>query len=1327
MRRILYLLLLAASISCAQTTPQNQAGANNNWVIVGNPAQQFSPTQKGTIQDAINYAGVGGVVWIPPNYAGSEDVSSLVNPNNVLIIDMRNGTFKTLPALTSPGGNVTPVATLVVGPTSTIQFGTVQANTDSQTQPVSISNAGGAATIITAITFPPNSPFSATVSPNPCLGPAPSGVTCVFNTKYHPTSSTANDSATVVISTTTPADPLNPTPLTFSLAGQGAAGATVPITFADFGAGSGTLSDGANLSATFTAGQCVGCTISYPVGATPVLTATPLPGSVFGGFSGTNLNGTTSPATLTVSTAQTVSVTFNLSLPSPTITLAATGQGVGTMVSDAPSTNGAFNCGAISGVVSSGGAQGCSGPFVQGTTVKFTATAGLNSTFLGWTGASSCGASVDCTIVVGTNPLTLTANFGTTGSSTPLSLVQTTTNCTAASSTIACIFAAAQNAGDFNVCAANWPDATTTVASFSDTANGAYTQVPTISPKVGTNLTQALYYFQNIAAANAGANTVTATLSSSAGSTVTVANLTKGQSSTSNTAYSSASVTPAANQPVLLTAIGRLASGNGPVSMTPSGDGLTWTKIQEKNFGATEGTGKSNWLAQWCGSAASPSTGAITMTWGASLGQTAWIIDQSANAASGCAAAIGIAAVNSQDGATASPLTVTMGTFAAPSSATYGVGDFESAAVTLTAAANMTSVANEPGSSVQLTSEYNSGNISPVTETYTGTSQRWAIAAVEIKPTTNRRDMRCAEYSGVKTSGSPVDVSAAATGTSAAASSGGVTTGTANDLVIGATASNQSVSAVSTNYVQQIKDTFGDDLEDRQGVAVATYPFAPTLASSGNWIASQVAFLAGSTVTPTTFSITVNNAGNGTVISNVGTPQVNCGATCSSVVSAGSSATLTANPAPNAVFVQWVGITGCSTSPICQVPNITSNQNVTAVFALNGAQNYYLAPSGSGGSDSNDGLAPTVGGGHGPWATLAHAESSSGFQLGPGGAVLNFAPSATAYTASNISRGGSSQTVRLVLKCSSQFTVGGTNCKFSGGLQITTASNVDVGAIPKQGFEFTGASIAASIDVNWQCGVNPTCSTGNSIHAFGNYIHDTSQSVGNGCPSSGAILIPNIHGGTSPDAQVAGNLIDHIGLFPNPSGNQQQGIYVATANGQVYDNIVMRVCYAGLQYYDQGAGARISNNVFANNTVGMVLYGQNGVTPGLNTVDNNVIVNNTQQAVNNNFGGDLGCSSGKPTLYASNIFFGNGSTFSSTPASCTTVQNQLSENPSATFVNYTGDATGNYQLKSTSIAVNGGTTQCVQGGAVPCVPPFDFLNTTRPQRANIDIGAFELP
>jgi len=281
----------------------------------------------------------------------------------------------------------------------------------------------------------------------------------------------------------------------------------------------------------------------------------------------------------------------------------------------------------------------------------------------------------------------------------------------------------------------------------------------------------------------------------------------------------------------------------------------------------------------------------------------------------------------------------------------------------------------------------------------------------------------------------------------------------------------------------------------------------------------------------------------------------------------------------------------------------------------------------------------------------------------------------------------------------------------NGPFLVRTANRIDIGANPFLGFEYTNPGDNTAVDVISQCPGNAgACGFGNSIHVFGNFFHDIGQTNGNGCPSSGGILITNAHGVSVTDAQVIGNVIDHIGIFPGPPGNQMHGIYVSTMNGQVYNNVVTRACYAGLQYYDQACNARVSNNVFANNTVGMVYYGSHGCTAGLNTGDNNVLVNNTQQAINNSFSGDQGCTPGRQMLYSNNIISGNGVNGPTHAfASCTTVQNQKSENPTTTFVSYTGSAqTSDFHLKAGSQAIGGGTSQCASGGLTPCVPSVDI-------------------
>jgi hypothetical protein len=73
----------------------------------------------------------------------------------------------------------------------------------------------------------------------------------------------------------------------------------------------------------------------------------------------------------------------------------------------------------------------------------------------------------------------------------------------------------AQLAGDLNVVAIGWDDATGTIASVDDSSGNTY--VLAVGPtRYGSDLSQAIYYAKNIAAAAAGANSVKVTFVQSA-------------------------------------------------------------------------------------------------------------------------------------------------------------------------------------------------------------------------------------------------------------------------------------------------------------------------------------------------------------------------------------------------------------------------------------------------------------------------------------------------------------------------------------------------------------------------------------------------------------------------------------------------------------------------------------------------------------------------------------------------------------------------------------------------------------------------------------------
>src|SRR5262249_55604999 len=84
-------------------------------------------------------------------------------------------------------------------------------------------------------------------------------------------------------------------------------------------------------------------------------------------------------------------------------------------------------------------------------------------------------------------------------------------------------------------------------------------------------------------------------------------------------------------------------------------------------------------------------------------------------------------------------------------------------------------------------------------------------------------DVRAAEYSGLDKT-SPLDVTAAANGSSKSSSSGNVTTTNANDLLIGANIVSSLTSGPGTSFTRRIiTSPDGDILEDRIVTATGSY------------------------------------------------------------------------------------------------------------------------------------------------------------------------------------------------------------------------------------------------------------------------------------------------------------------------------------------------------------------------------------------------------------------------------------------------------------------------------------------------------------------------
>src|SRR5947207_3428530 len=104
--------------------------------------------------------------------------------------------------------------------------------------------------------------------------------------------------------------------------------------------------------------------------------------------------------------------------------------------------------------------------------------------------------------------------------------------------------------------------------------------------------------------------------------------------------------------------------------------------------------------------------------------------------------------------------------------------------------------------------------------------------------------------------GTTVDVTAAATGTSATSSSGAVTTMNANDLLVAGNYVATSSSTAGTNFTRRLFTSPDSDLvEDRVVTATGSYSATAALSPSGWWVMQMVAFRpppAGPDTTPPT-------------------------------------------------------------------------------------------------------------------------------------------------------------------------------------------------------------------------------------------------------------------------------------------------------------------------------------------------------------------------------------------------------------------------------------------------------------------------------------------
>ncbi|MBK9032522.1 MAG: hypothetical protein IPL61_14630 [Myxococcales bacterium] len=164
---------------------------------------------------------------------------------------------------------------------------------------------------------------------------------------------------------------------------------TYTLTVARNGSSTGTVSSSP-------AGIACGadCTEDYLAGSVITLTAAPGPDAVFAGWSGGGCTGTALTCNVTISTAATVTATFNLALVR--LNVLKDGTGAGTVTSSPIG----INC-----------STDCLQDYNINTVVTLSAAPAVGSTFTGWTGGGCSGAGT-CVVTMGA-ATTVTATFDT--------------------------------------------------------------------------------------------------------------------------------------------------------------------------------------------------------------------------------------------------------------------------------------------------------------------------------------------------------------------------------------------------------------------------------------------------------------------------------------------------------------------------------------------------------------------------------------------------------------------------------------------------------------------------------------------------------------------------------------------------------------------------------------------------------------------------------------------------------------------------------------------------------------------------------------------------
>jgi hypothetical protein len=324
---------------------------------------------------------------------------------------------------------------------------------------------------------------------------------------------------------------------------------------------------------------------------------------------------------------------------------------------------------------------------------------------------------------------------------------------------------------------------------------------------------------------------------------------------------------------------------------------------------------------------------------------------------------------------------------------------------------------------------------------------------------------------------------------------------------------------------------------------------------------------------------------------------------------------------------------------------------------------YYVATTGS---DANPGTQAA------PLLTISHADS-----LATAGNTIHVAPGTYQVSAPSPARAGiqtsksgtANARIRFVsdVKWGAKIVFSGTGIAW-----ISNGAYVDI-----EGFDISGTGRIGIL-----------AKGGNEIITK-NFVHDLA--VSGGCNGRGGAGIDVWGPG---GAVVDSNVVRNIGYqwIAGRTCNTVQGIYVASQNNRISNNVISGVASVGINSWHGATASTIVNNTIFNSKMGIVIgQGDSGAT-AVGT-RNNYVANNI--VYGNGYGiSEMGKVGGN-NRYVDNLVYSNGSNWSVKGD----VSGTISVDP--LFVNYQPNGAGDYRLQRGSPAVGKGATADLLPAALP--------------------------